>query len=58
MKITIKKCPACSNYTLRDICPKCRVKTIDPRPPKFSPQDKYGAYRRKMKEEIKKKEMV
>ncbi len=30
-------------------CPKCRKKTIPAKPPKYSPEDKYGEYRRKMK---------
>ena len=37
---------------MKEICPDCSSKTIDPQPPKFSPQDKYGSYRRQMKREI------
>jgi H/ACA ribonucleoprotein complex subunit 3 len=47
----ILKCPKCSQYTLKETCPKCKSKTIPPKPPKFSPQDKYGAYRREEKKE-------
>lgn len=35
-----------------DVCPYCRGKLTMPYPPKFSPQDKYGEYRRKYKMEI------
>ncbi len=44
------KCPKCDEYTLSEkYCPKCGSLVTDPRPPKYSPQDKYGAYRRKAK---------
>ncbi|MFB6114809.1 MAG: nucleolar RNA-binding Nop10p family protein [Candidatus Nanohalobium sp.] len=43
----IKKCPECSNYTLKD--EHCGVETKKARPPKFSFPDKYGKYRRKTK---------
>jgi len=34
-------------------CPKCKNKTILPKPPKFSLEDKYAGYRRKViKEEL------
>jgi H/ACA ribonucleoprotein complex subunit 3 len=42
----IRKCDNCGRYTLKDICPKCSKKTKNPHPPKFSPEDKYGKYRR------------
>jgi rRNA maturation protein Nop10 len=43
----IKKCPECSNYTLKD--EHCGEETQQTRPPKFSFPDKYGKYRRKTK---------
>ncbi len=43
------KCPKCGEYTLKETCPKCNIKTVTPRPPRFSPQDKYAKYRRKAK---------
>jgi len=46
----IKKCFSCEIYTLKEKCPKCGKKTRTPHPPKFSPEDKYGKYRRKAKE--------
>ncbi len=47
----IHKCPCCNLYTLKDACPKCNSVTRKVRPAKFSPEDKYGKYRRMMKEE-------
>jgi len=43
------RCPSCGKYTLESLCPNCTIMTINPDPPKFSIQDKYGSYRRKMK---------
>jgi len=45
----MRKCIYCKEYTFKEICPKCNRKTINPEPPKFSPQDKYGKWRRKLK---------
>jgi len=51
----IFKCSSCNNYTLETSCPKCQKPTITPKPPKYSPEDKYGEYRRQIKrEELKK----
>lgn len=49
----ILKCPNCNAYTLKDHCPKCDNKTISPKPAKFSPEDKFGKYRREYKEKYK-----
>ncbi len=46
MKTEIFKCHNCSNYTLEKICRVCGSKTITPKPAKYSPEDKYGYYRR------------
>ena len=48
-------CKACHKYTMKDRCPICSKKTVNPDPPRFSPQDKYGAYIRKMKNQIEKR---
>jgi H/ACA ribonucleoprotein complex subunit 3 len=46
----LRKCAVCGRYTLkRDVCPYCGGKLTMPYPPKFSPTDKYGDYRRKYK---------
>lgn len=44
-------CKKCQVYTMKEICPKCNTKTIQPKPAKFSPEDPYGKYRRKAKKE-------
>ncbi|RLJ03143.1 MAG: RNA-protein complex protein Nop10 [Candidatus Aenigmatarchaeota archaeon] len=46
---SLRKCKKCNIYTLKETCPKCGSRTFDPKPPKFSPQDRYGRYRREMK---------
>jgi len=46
----ILKCTACGIYTLKDECGNCGQKTIEPRPPKYSPEDKYSSYRRAAKQ--------
>lgn len=50
----IKRCDSCSVYTLKDACPKCGSPTKSPHPPKFSPEDKYGKYRRMAKSKLEK----
>ncbi len=45
----IKKCPSCGSYALADTCSKCGVANINPDPPKYSPEDRYGDYRRELK---------
>ena len=41
----INKCVECGKYTLKDKC-ECGGKSLDPRPAKFSIEDKYGKWRR------------
>ncbi|MFW9792724.1 MAG: RNA-protein complex protein Nop10 [Candidatus Thorarchaeota archaeon] len=44
------KCNNCGEYTLNQKeCPKCKGPVSTPKPPKYSPQDKFGDYRRKAK---------
>ena len=45
----LRYCKNCRKYTLDKICSKCKEKTISKNPPRFSPQNHYGAYRRKLK---------
>ena len=47
----MKKCKQCGEYTLKDICPSCEVKTSVIYPARYSPEDKYAKYRRIMKKE-------
>jgi H/ACA ribonucleoprotein complex subunit 3 len=51
MKTKIRKCMECGIYTLKETCPLCRGKTFKPTPPRFSPEDPYGEYRRKLRME-------
>ncbi|MBN3037036.1 MAG: RNA-protein complex protein Nop10 [Candidatus Diapherotrites archaeon] len=45
----LRQCLKCGEYTLDDSCPLCGVATSSPYAPKFSPEDRYGEYRRKAK---------
>jgi H/ACA ribonucleoprotein complex subunit 3 len=49
------KCPKCGIYTMKETCPIDSEKTINPKPAKFSPEDKMGDYRRKAKKPLLKK---
>lgn len=48
-KKSIRYCPRCKVYTFKEICKFCNEKTVLNIPPKFSPEDKWGKYRREMK---------
>ena len=48
MRSLFFQCPECIIYTQNKICKNCNSTTINPLPPKYSPEDKYGKYRRKM----------
>jgi H/ACA ribonucleoprotein complex subunit 3 len=49
MQSKLRKCEVCGEYTLKEICERCGRKTMNPNPPRFSPKDPYGKYRRMMK---------
>lgn len=36
---------------MEEECPKCGGGTVKPYPPRFSPDDRYGRYRRMLKKE-------
>ncbi|MCL5963264.1 MAG: RNA-protein complex protein Nop10 [Candidatus Thermoplasmatota archaeon] len=42
----IKRCVKCGMYTLHDKCSLCGTPAISPAPSRFSPEDRYGKYRR------------
>ncbi|MDO8556229.1 MAG: RNA-protein complex protein Nop10 [Nanoarchaeota archaeon] len=44
-------CAACEKYTLKVSCPSCSSKTLSPCPPRYSPLDKWGKWRRLAKKE-------
>ncbi|NLI61797.1 MAG: RNA-protein complex protein Nop10 [Methanosarcinaceae archaeon] len=46
MKGKILKCKSCNLYTLKIKCPKCGKKASSPKPMRYSPEDKWGKYRR------------
>lgn len=49
-RVLMHKCTSCGDYTLQtDACPKCNGKVEAARPAKYSPEDHYGEYRRKLK---------
>ncbi|MGA7076458.1 MAG: RNA-protein complex protein Nop10 [Halobacteriota archaeon] len=41
----------CHEYTFQEKCPTCGQATTTARPPRFSPEDRYGRYRRILKRE-------
>ena len=45
----LRYCQNCENYTLDKTCKECDKNTISKNPHRFSPQDHYGKYRRKLK---------
>lgn len=52
----IRWCPSCEIYTMKEECPRCGERTRTRSPPRYSPQDRYGKYRRMLMEEIRRKE--
>lgn len=51
MRSLMKKCLSCGTYSLKDTCPSCGGPAGNPMPPRYSPEDRYGAYRRKLRKE-------
>ncbi len=49
MRSNIRRCTKCSRYTLKGKCPECGAETKVPIPARFSPEDHYGEYRRRMR---------
>lgn len=45
----LMKCTECNIYTLEEKCQKCGKPSVIARPPRYSKEDKYAAYRRKEK---------
>jgi len=48
----MRKCPSCGEYTLKDKCPYCGTKTRSVAPPRYSPEDRHGKYRRILKKQM------
>ncbi len=51
----IRYCTTCKKHTMAEEC-GCTLKTMPVAPARYSPEDKYCAYRRKAKEEERKKQ--
>ena len=45
----ILQCEKCRRFALTEVCPACKGRTKNPLPAKYSPEDPYGDYRRKLK---------
>ncbi|MFQ5815585.1 MAG: RNA-protein complex protein Nop10 [Candidatus Hydrothermarchaeaceae archaeon] len=45
----LRRCGHCGKYTLMEKCSICGSNTANPHPSKFSPDDPYGEYRRRLK---------
>lgn len=58
MKFRMRKCKECNEYTLQEICPTCNNKSGVIYPARYSPQDKYGKYRRKLKKQQENEEKI
>jgi H/ACA ribonucleoprotein complex subunit 3 len=52
LRAYLRLCPACGTYTLRDACPACNAPANAPGPARFSPEDRYGTYRRRLKRKL------
>ncbi|HWG92487.1 MAG TPA: RNA-protein complex protein Nop10 [Candidatus Thermoplasmatota archaeon] len=46
---TLLLCPSCKVYTMAERCPRCSTPSVKPGPARYSPEDNYGEYRRKLK---------
>jgi H/ACA ribonucleoprotein complex subunit 3 len=53
VKTLLRKCGSCRSYTMMSTCPKCGGVTFMSMPAKYSPDDRYGEYRRRLKKELK-----
>ncbi len=52
MRTYLRRCPSCGTYTLGENCSKCNVAAVVPAPARFSPEDRYGTYRRRLKRKV------
>jgi len=51
MRSLMRVCREDRTYTLREVCPRCGAATVAPLPARYSPEDRYGKYRRRLKRE-------
>ncbi len=45
----LRVCRACARYTFKAECPDCHALTRTPHPARFDPGDRYGKYRRMLR---------
>ncbi len=50
----LRQCRECSRYTLQERCPHCDAATQRVGPARYSPEDRYGTYRRALKRDHRK----
>ena len=50
-KMALRRCPQCGDYSLAEACPRCGRPTERAGPARYSPEDRYGQYRRALKRE-------
>ncbi|MBO7351543.1 MAG: RNA-protein complex protein Nop10 [Candidatus Methanomethylophilaceae archaeon] len=46
MRSSLRRCRDCGAYSTKEICPDCGARTETALPPRYSPDDRYGEYRR------------
>ena len=51
MGMALGRCPVCGDYTLEDACSRCGRNTERAGPARYSPEDRYGSYRRALKKQ-------
>ncbi len=51
MGMALRLCPVCDDYTLEDACSRCGGTTERAGPARYSPEDRYGRYRRALKKQ-------
>ncbi len=49
--MALRRCPDCDRYTLDEVCLNCGRSTERAGPARYSPEDRYGQYRRALKKE-------
>jgi len=56
MKQLLFKCFSCDRYSMKQKCPLCKGETIAMAPARYSPEDRWGKYRRLLLKDIEGKE--
>ncbi|MBS7382318.1 MAG: RNA-protein complex protein Nop10 [Candidatus Methanomethylophilaceae archaeon] len=46
MRSSLRRCPKCGRYSMKEKCLDCSADTVTAHPPRYSPDDRYGKYRR------------